>query len=156
MIEYTIEEARSLRHNYVGTEHLLLGLLRETEGVAAQVLMNLGLKLEVVRAEVLNLLGATPPDAPSEPEIVQIPKALNPKKSGVYGVSDLTPADSPGPPATLADRDCQIVRDLIRKLDERKEALVMEQEFEQAVQCRDEALALKRLLAFHEWFSNHR
>src|SRR5207244_4333566 len=44
-------------HNYVGTEHLLLGLLREQEGVAAQVLMNLGLKLEDVREEVLNLLG---------------------------------------------------------------------------------------------------
>jgi ATP-dependent Clp protease ATP-binding subunit ClpC len=58
VIEYAIEEARSLNHNYVGTEHLLLGLLREHEGVAAQVLMNLGLKLEEVREEVLNLLGA--------------------------------------------------------------------------------------------------
>src|SRR5213080_1765436 len=57
VIEYAIEEARNLNHNYVGTEHLLLGLLREHEGVAAQVLMNLGLKLEEVREEVLNLLG---------------------------------------------------------------------------------------------------
>ena len=57
VIEYAIEEARNLNHNYVGTEHLLLGLLREQEGVAAQVLMNLGLKLEEVREEVLNLLG---------------------------------------------------------------------------------------------------
>src|SRR5476649_2101605 len=57
VIEYSIEEARQLNHNYVGTEHLLLGLLREQEGVAAQVLMNLGLKLEDVREEVLNLLG---------------------------------------------------------------------------------------------------
>ena len=52
-----MEEARNLNHNYVGTEHILLGLLREQEGVAAQVLMNLGLKLEEVREEVLNLLG---------------------------------------------------------------------------------------------------
>jgi len=58
VIEYAIEEARGLNHNYVGTEHILLGLLRETEGIAAQVLMNLGLKLEDVRQEVLNLLGA--------------------------------------------------------------------------------------------------
>ena len=58
VIEYAIEEARSLNHNYVGTEHILLGLLRETEGIAAQVMMNLGLKLEDVRQEVLNLLGA--------------------------------------------------------------------------------------------------
>jgi len=58
VIEFAIEEARSLSHNYVGTEHLLLGLLREADGVAAQVLMNLGLKLDEVREEVLNLLGA--------------------------------------------------------------------------------------------------
>ncbi len=58
VIEYAIEEARNLGHNYVGTEHLLLGLLRERDGVAAQVLMNLNLKLEEVREEVLNLLGA--------------------------------------------------------------------------------------------------
>jgi ATP-dependent Clp protease ATP-binding subunit ClpC len=58
VIEYAIEEARNLNHNYVGTEHLLLGLLREQDGVAAQVLMNLGLRLEDVREEVLNLLGA--------------------------------------------------------------------------------------------------
>ncbi|MCP4245857.1 MAG: AAA family ATPase, partial [bacterium] len=72
VIEYAIEEARNLNHNYVGTEHLLLGLLREQDGVAAQVLMNLGLKLEEVREEVLNLLGASaeaeegPPVAASE------------------------------------------------------------------------------------------
>ncbi|MDR1958093.1 MAG: ATP-dependent Clp protease ATP-binding subunit [Planctomycetaceae bacterium] len=57
VIEFSMEEARNLNHNYVGTEHILLGLLREQEGVAAQVLMNLGLKLEDVRKEVLNLLG---------------------------------------------------------------------------------------------------
>jgi ATP-dependent Clp protease ATP-binding subunit ClpC len=69
VIEYAIEEARNLNHNYVGTEHLLLGLLREHDGVAAQVLMNLGLKLEEVREEVLNLLGAgvEPDEAASEP-----------------------------------------------------------------------------------------
>ncbi|MBN2132893.1 MAG: ATP-dependent Clp protease ATP-binding subunit, partial [Sedimentisphaerales bacterium] len=66
VIEYAIEEARSLNHNYVGTEHILLGLLRENDGIAAQVLMNLGLKLEDVRQEVLNLLGAGVEDAPSD------------------------------------------------------------------------------------------
>ena len=58
VIEYAIEEARGLKHNYVGTEHLLLGLLRETDGIAAKVLQNLGLKLDEVRQEILNLLGA--------------------------------------------------------------------------------------------------
>ena len=65
VIEYAIEEARALNHNYVGTEHILLGLLRESEGIAAQVLMNLGLKLEDVRQEVLNLLGAGVDDEPA-------------------------------------------------------------------------------------------
>src|SRR6188472_4281074 len=67
VIEYAMEEARNLNHNYVGTEHLLLGLLREQEGVAAQVLMNLGLKLEDVREEVLNLLGHNPMPTENEP-----------------------------------------------------------------------------------------
>ena len=53
-----MEEARALGHNYIGTEHLLLGLLREQEGVAAQVLLNLGVKLEDVREEVIGLLGS--------------------------------------------------------------------------------------------------
>jgi len=65
VIEYAIEEARKLGHNYVGTEHLLLGLLCEQDGVAAQVLINLGLKLEEVREEVLNLLGASGPSGSS-------------------------------------------------------------------------------------------
>ena len=68
VIEYAIEEARNLNHNYVGTEHLLLGLLREHDGVAAQVLMNLGLKLEEVREEVLNLLGAGNENAEGQSE----------------------------------------------------------------------------------------
>ncbi|GIW84996.1 MAG: ATP-dependent Clp protease ATP-binding protein [Gemmataceae bacterium] len=68
VLDYALEEARNLGHNYVGTEHLLLGLLREQEGVAAQVLMNLGLKLEDVREEVLNLLGHNMPNE-NEPGI---------------------------------------------------------------------------------------
>jgi ATP-dependent Clp protease ATP-binding subunit ClpC len=55
VVEYAIEEARSLNHDYVGTEHLLLGLLRETDGVAAQVLLGIGLKYEQVRNEILNV-----------------------------------------------------------------------------------------------------
>ncbi|MDD5423561.1 MAG: ATP-dependent Clp protease ATP-binding subunit, partial [Candidatus Omnitrophica bacterium] len=61
VIELAMDEARSLGHNYIGTEHLLLGLIREGEGVASQVLMNLGLELEKVREEVMNLLGSEIP-----------------------------------------------------------------------------------------------
>ncbi len=60
VIEYANEEARDLNHNYVGTEHLLLGLLREEEGVAAIILMNLGLKSKDVRFAVLNYLAFGP------------------------------------------------------------------------------------------------
>jgi ATP-dependent Clp protease ATP-binding subunit ClpA len=78
MIEYAIEEARGLNHNYVGTEHLLLGLLREQEGIGAQVLMNLGLKLEDVRREVLNLLGQTPAAEDSAVVLHRIDAVLSP------------------------------------------------------------------------------
>jgi ATP-dependent Clp protease ATP-binding subunit ClpC len=57
-IELSIREARNLNHNYVGTEHLLLGLLCEQDGRGAQVLMNLGLTVEAVRQEVLSLLSS--------------------------------------------------------------------------------------------------
>lgn len=55
-IAYAVEQAKDLNHNYVDTEHLLLGLLREQEGVAAEVLINLGLKLEDVQFEVFYFL----------------------------------------------------------------------------------------------------
>ena len=60
-LELAAEEARALGHNYIGTEHLLLGLIREGEGVASQVLLNLGLDLERVRNEVMELLGSALP-----------------------------------------------------------------------------------------------
>ncbi len=60
VVEYAIEEMRTFKHGKVGTEHLLLGLLREQDGIAAQVLMhNFNLRLEDVRAAVLELLGIT-------------------------------------------------------------------------------------------------
>mgnify|MGYP000126622872 CR=1 FL=1 len=58
VLEFAIEEANSLGHNYIGTEHLLLGLLRETGGRAAKVMESLGIRLRDVREEVLELLGA--------------------------------------------------------------------------------------------------
>ncbi|MFH0739250.1 MAG: ATP-dependent Clp protease ATP-binding subunit [Candidatus Omnitrophota bacterium] len=60
-LELAAEEARSMGHNYIGTEHLLLGLIREGEGVASQVLLNLGLDLNTVRNEVMELLGSALP-----------------------------------------------------------------------------------------------
>ena len=57
VIELSMDEARKLGHTYVGTEHILLGLIREGEGVAARVLNNLGVSLNKARQQVLQLLG---------------------------------------------------------------------------------------------------
>ena len=68
VLELSMEEAHNLGHNYIGTEHLLLGLIKENEGIAAKVLTNLGVKLEDVREEVLEFLGADPTEEDDELE----------------------------------------------------------------------------------------
>ena len=60
-IELSGEEARGLGHNYIGTEHILLGLIKEGEGVASQVLLNLGLDMDKVRGEIVEILGSATP-----------------------------------------------------------------------------------------------
>ena len=61
VLELSWDEARQLGHNYIGTEHLLLGLIREGEGVAARVLENLGVDLNKVRSNVIKMLGESKP-----------------------------------------------------------------------------------------------
>src|SRR5947207_2294852 len=61
VLELAMSEARELNHSYVGTEHLLLGLLREEKGIAAQVLTDAGVNLEAARAETLRILGTEMP-----------------------------------------------------------------------------------------------
>ena len=79
VLEFAMAEARELNHSYVGTEHLLLGLLREEKGIAAQVLNSLGITMEGARTETLRVLGS---DAgPSEPA----------------GIGAGTPAPTPSP-----------------------------------------------------------
>ena len=65
VLELAMAEARDLTHNYVGTEHLLLGLLREEKGIAAQVLTDAGINLDAARAETLRLLGTDMPQGGS-------------------------------------------------------------------------------------------
>src|SRR5215208_6892915 len=64
VLELAMSEARELSHSYVGTEHLLLGLLREEKGIAAQVLTDAGVNLEAARAETLRILGTEMPQQP--------------------------------------------------------------------------------------------
>ncbi len=66
VIEIAYEEARNLSHNYIGTEHLLLGLIKESEGVAARVLNNLGADISKIKSEIAKILGI---DAPSQQQV---------------------------------------------------------------------------------------
>ena len=96
VLELASEEARGLGHPYIGTEHILLGLLSEQDSVAAQVLINLDLKLEDVRSEILDLLGASdvskpPASAPGEkPEAGE--KSSGKKPAGKKEGESATPA----------------------------------------------------------------
>src|ERR1044071_4383077 len=65
VLELAMAEARELNHSYVGTEHLLLGLLREEKGIAAQVLTDAGVNLDAARAETLRILGTEMPQQTS-------------------------------------------------------------------------------------------
>ena len=104
VLELSLEEASALGHTYIGTEHLLLGLIRENEGIAAQVLMNLGTKLEDVREEVLELL------APRGIHSVSPEQALNGMEAlvaaGVTGraiARDIVARRPGDPPRLVAD-----------------------------------------------------
>ncbi|MBL0180583.1 MAG: ATP-dependent Clp protease ATP-binding subunit [Gemmatimonadetes bacterium] len=72
VLELAMVEARELNHSYVGTEHLLLGLLKEEKGIAAQVLTDAGISLEQARSETLRLLGS---DLPAQPPASSAPAA---------------------------------------------------------------------------------
>jgi len=77
VLELSLREAVTLRHNYIGTEHILLGLIAEGDGVAAQVLAKLGLGLDAARARVLELLsGGT--DAPDSSGLHRIAREDDP------------------------------------------------------------------------------
>ncbi len=68
VLELALDETRRLGHNYVGTEHILLGILREGEGVGAQILRNLGLDIEAVRNKLYEILNENVPRSESSPE----------------------------------------------------------------------------------------
>ena len=146
VIDYSVEEARNLNHNYVGTEHLLLGLLREEEGVAAQVMMNLGLKLEDVREEVLNLLGHNLPSGSSA-------KTKAPRVATSSSDSELG-SEASTAPESLTIHQLELIHERIRLLNEQKEAYIAAQDFVEAGRFRAEAEALKRLLDLYTWFQS--
>src|SRR5450432_2725398 len=97
VLELAVEEAQNMGHSHVGTEHLLLGLIREEEGVAAQVLENLGVRLDIVREEVISLLGEGQP-GPQTP--------TTPARASGGGTKSKTPTlDEFGRDLTLMAKD---------------------------------------------------
>ncbi|MDI6807978.1 MAG: ATP-dependent Clp protease ATP-binding subunit [Candidatus Eisenbacteria bacterium] len=112
VLELSVDEARQLGHNYVGTEHLLLGLIREGEGIAARVLMELGLDRKKVREEMMRLLHGTPQMSSEREEKVETP-ALN-----QFG-RDLTALAAEGKLDPIIGRNSEIER-VIQVLSRRK------------------------------------
>lgn len=94
VLELSMSEARELNHSFVGTEHLLLGLLREMKGVAAQVLDHLGCTLEAARTETLRIFGTETPTAPETGSSVHLKWAV-----ASHGrVAAVSPERPPPPP----------------------------------------------------------
>jgi ATP-dependent Clp protease ATP-binding subunit ClpC len=91
VLELAMAEARDLTHNYVGTEHLLLGLLREEKGIAAQVLTDAGINLDAARAETLRLLGTDMPQGGASPSSSASPTGA-PASTGKGEKKSKTPA----------------------------------------------------------------
>jgi ATP-dependent Clp protease ATP-binding subunit ClpA len=73
VLELGLREALSLGHNYIGTEHLLLGIARENDGVAARILLDLGIDSEAIRNEVVRVLSGASVDLPPRPRPVPVP-----------------------------------------------------------------------------------
>src|SRR5205814_10172048 len=91
VLELAMAEARHPTHNYVGTEHLLLGLLREEKGIAAQVLTDAGINLDAARAETLRLLGTEMPQGGTPPTAAGAPGQA-PAQTGKGEKKSKTPA----------------------------------------------------------------
>jgi ATP-dependent Clp protease ATP-binding subunit ClpA len=137
-IEHSIEEAGLMNHDYVGTEHLLLGLLREPESPARLTLLNSGITLEDVRQEVLNLLG-----------------------HGIRETAEnarlrLQNRDVPDVPESLRQVITEYEGEIRRCISEKEEAIA-EQDFERATRKRDrtEELKLRMKQIFADWIVNH-
>ena len=107
VLELTMEEARDLSHSYVGPEHLLLGLLREEKGIAAQLLVNAGITLDAARERVLDVLGQ--PLQPRPPAA----RASSIAAMKLWGDKAATPATS----AASADMAASIIELLAHDSD---------------------------------------
>jgi len=130
VLEFSVEESQMLGNEHIGTEHILLGLIREEEGMACKILENLGLNLGLVRDTVLSFLGDAEPDDLNE-DIGDLPQEINlnslPKRGGRE--------DAPGKKSKTPTLD-EYTRDLTRLAAQNKLDPVIgrEEEMERVVQ----------------------
>jgi ATP-dependent Clp protease ATP-binding subunit ClpA len=124
VLELSLRESQQLGHNYIGTEHILLGLIREGQGVAAQVLVKLGADLPRVRQVVIQLLSgyAGGPEAAAEPR----------------------------PVAMTVPDELREAEEQLAELRQQKEAAIEAQDFDRAAALRDQELQLLEGLAERE------
>jgi ATP-dependent Clp protease ATP-binding subunit ClpA len=125
VIELAVDEAHRLNHHYIGTEHLLLGLVREGEGIASEVLQSLGANLEKVRTETIRVLSQ-----PGPPQKMQGPPQLKAAQMEVEG------------PPQLID-ELKALEAILRE----KEAAIQRQEYELAAELRDREVKQRDLIA---------
>jgi ATP-dependent Clp protease ATP-binding subunit ClpA len=157
VLELSRREAQQLGHNYIGTEHLLLGLIREGEGVAAQVLAKLGADLDRVRQQVIQLLHAHQSTEPASSGAalgmrrglgpLDVPARVNALESRLAAIEQRL---GTGPACDdLDEQIAQVRRD--------KESAIDSQDFEQARSLRDrESQLLADKTARHsEWEADH-
>jgi ATP-dependent Clp protease ATP-binding subunit ClpA len=125
VIELAMNEARRLNHHYIGTEHLLLGLVREGDGTAVRALESLGVNLEKVRTQTIQALSQT-----GLPQTMQVPPQLKAAQMEVEGPQQLKDA-------------LQALEAILRE----KEAAIQRQEYELAVELRDREVKLREYIA---------
>jgi len=155
VLELSLREANHLGHNYIGTEHILLGLLREGEGVAAQVLVKLGADLSRVRQQVIQLLhghqGMEPQAASGGPPRARMPSDL---PAGVDALQSRLSAieQRVGTGPATGDLDEQIAQ--VRR---DKESAIDAQDFDQAASLRDRErhLLAGKTARQEEWEAAH-
>src|SRR5262245_33470634 len=125
-IDYAAEEASNLKHDCIGTQHLLLGLLRAQENVAAQILLNLRVSIKALRKALAKM-------RPPGDRMADFPESL-----------PVTPNPFPN---HLPEARVEAIQDLLEEVLEKKEAAIFRQDFEQAIRCRTGVAILNRILA---------
>src|SRR5487761_1390355 len=169
VLELSLREALQFGHNYIGTEHILLALIHEGEGVAAQVLTGLGADLDRTRREVIQLLQGHPEAAEYSRPFRRSDRgagldAIAGQLDAIAGqlaaiTSKLGPGSDPGPePAPAPEPMPELLRQLDRRIDEirtEKEAAIDAQDFERAVTLRDEErdLLVRRDAEQRQWLA---